>query len=84
MKLEQKVDTVLRYLKLRYELNDIIEQKNQAVKVQDFKQAVILREQEMAKAQEYNDNAKILVALLNEEQEDKRSVATESDSSTSG
>jgi hypothetical protein len=65
MTVEQKLDIVLNHLKLRFELNTLIEEKNNAVKIQDFKQAVIIREQEVAKAKEYQDNAQALVDLLN-------------------
>jgi hypothetical protein len=81
MTVEQKLDIVLNHLKLRFELNTLIEEKNNAVKIQDFKQAVIIREQEVAKAKEYQDNAQALVDLLNSDQTPERSDATESASS---
>jgi ribosomal protein L2 len=81
MTLEQKIDVVLNHLKLRYELNHLIEEKNKAVRIQDFAAAVKIREAENVKQHEYDENAKALVELINIEQNDKRSVATDDASS---
>ncbi len=82
MSTEEKVQAIIEYIKTDWKLAKAIMNKNEAVRIQDFASALIYREEEVQlrkQSCEFGES----ISLLNDEQNPERSVARDSDSSTS-
>jgi hypothetical protein len=77
MTTDQKLDLLLNRFRLDFSLWEAREEKQNNVRKQDFEAAVKSREKEVAIIEQIKAHGKIIEALLTNEQNDERSVATD-------
>ena len=76
MTIDEKVNSIFKFLQLHWKLTTVLNEKTDNVKKQDFQAAIHSREKEQAIRKEIDDLGKLFDELLTSEQNPERSVAT--------